>query len=291
MASMNRASALGEFLRASRSRVTPAEAGLVLYGTRRRVVGLRREELAMLAGVSSSYYTRVEQGWSGASVQVLDSIATVLQLSESERVHLHTLATNPDVGLRPRSVHNVPVSPALLELLDSVSDTPALVIGSHTEVLAWNPLGHALIASHLPENLQRDDTSRPVLALMVFLDPDFRSLYVNWRAKARAVVGDLRLSVARYPGDEDLASVIGALSMRSGEFVEIWAENRVKRGGPETYELQHPHVGRLTVTKQSFRSTDNSDQTLIVHTAVSGSPSAEALALLHHVAQVRTGSP
>lgn len=276
---------LGMFLRASRARITPEQAGLTLYGDNRRVQGLRREELAMLAGVSSSYYTRLEQGQAnGASAQVLDSLATALLLNDDERAHLRTLASHHEGALRtrpPRSVESA--DPALLELVDSMPDIPAMVLGRRSEVLAWNRLGHALLTPHLRYDAPQHPRSRPVLAELVFLDPSLRTLYVDWQAKSRAVVGDLRLAVGKYPDDTGLASLIGMLSMKSPEFARLWSDNRVQARNTVVYELRHPLVGPLTVTKQSLQSPGTPSQVLVTHTAPAGSASREGLALLHHV--------
>lgn len=279
---------LGEFLRASRARITPERAGLTLYGDRRRVPGLRREELAMLAGLSSSYYTRLEQGHSqGASSQVLNALAAALLLDDAERAHLRTLAGHHDGTIRPRAARHSPqVDPALQELLDAMWELPAVVVGRCSEVLAWNHAGWALLAPHLAFDAPQDAATRPVLAAMVFLDPAMRSLYLDWPAKCRAVVGDLRLTVGSFPGDAELASLIGMLAMKSPEFATLWAENRVQARNTTRYEMQHPSVGRLTVTKHALHSPGDPGQILVTHTAPVGSASREALALLQHVGSV-----
>lgn len=276
---------LGEFLRASRARITPERAGLTLYGDRRRVPGLRREELAMLAGLSSSYYTRLEQGHSqGASMQVLNSLAAALLLDDAERAHLHTLAGHHDGTIRPRTARHSPqVEPALEELLDAMWETPAMILGRRSEVLAWNHAGWALLAPHLAFDAPQDAATRPMLAAMVFLDHALRSLYLDWPAKCRAVVGDLRLTVGNFPDDTELTALIGMLAMKSPEFATLWAENRVQARNTVRYEMQHPLIGRLTVTKHSLHSPGDPGQILVTHTAPVGSASREALALLQHV--------
>lgn len=272
-------------MRACRARITPEQAGLTLYGDNRRVKGLRREELAMLAGVSASYYTRLEQGQAiGASAQVLNSIAAALLLNDDERAHLHTLASHHDGSIRARVVRGAEAAdPALLELIESMPDIPAMVLGRRSEVLAWNAVGHALLTPHLSVDAPQHASTRPVLAEVVFLDPAMRSLFVDWPAKARAVVGDLRIAVGNYPDDAVLTSLIGMLSMRSPEFASLWADNRVQARATAVYELRHPLVGPLTVTKQSLQSPSNPGQVLVTHTAPAGSASRQGLALLHHV--------
>lgn len=257
---------------------------MTLYGDRRRVEGLRREELAMLAGVSASYYTRLEQGQSrNASPQVLDAIASALHLNDAERAHLRRLAESGGQRRRPKRPEVEVADPSLLELLQSLGDVPALVMGRRSDVLAWNPLGHALLAGHLPEDSPRVPDDRPNMASLVFLDADTRMLYADWRAKARAVVGNLRVGAGVHPDDALLASLIGTLSVTSDTFASLWADHRVQACATAAYTLQHPLVGELTVTQQTLRSIDHPDQTLVTHTAPQGSSSAEALTLLAQI--------
>jgi transcriptional regulator with XRE-family HTH domain len=281
---MTETNQLGMFLRASRARVTPEQAGMTLYGDNRRVAGLRREELAMLAGVSVSYYTRLEQGQaSGASAQVLNALAAALLLDDDERAHLHTLAGNQAGTLRPHASRGVEsADPAFVELIDSMPDIPAMVLGRRSEVLAWNQLGHVLLTPHLGYDAPQHPQLRPVLAELVFLDPVMRTLYVDWAAKSRAVVGDLRLAVGAYPDDAGLASLIGMLSMKSPDFARLWADNRVQARNTAVYEMRHPLVGPLTLTKQSLHSPGANGQVLVTHTAPVDSASREALMLLRH---------
>ncbi|WP_093186687.1 helix-turn-helix domain-containing protein [Sanguibacter gelidistatuariae] len=276
--------ALGDFLQASRARITPEEAGLTLYGDHRRVPGLRREELAMLAGVSSSYYTRLEQGQSrNASPQVLDAIAAALRLSDAERTHLGDLAASGTRRVLPKKPPVERADPALLELLASLGDVPSLVLGRRADVLAWNPLGHALLASHLDPDSCRSSAQRPNMASLVFQDAETRTLYTDWRAKSRAVVGNLRLTAGKHPEDPALALLIGSLTVASPEFASLWADHRVQPCATAVYELAHPLVGRVSVNQQTLRSVDHPDQSLVTHTAPVGSASAEALTLLAQV--------
>jgi transcriptional regulator with XRE-family HTH domain len=275
------ADTLGAFLQASRSRITPEEAGLILYGDRRRVSGLRREELAMLAGVSSSYYARLEQGQSrNASPQVLEAIASALHLNDAERLHLRRLGERSNRRPQPERTAREVADPALSQLLESVGDLPALVLGRRSDVLAWNPVGHALLAGHLRFDAPSSQQTRPNMAALVFLDADTQELYVDWRSKSRAVVGNLRLVVGLHPDDPALASLVGSLSIASATFGSLWADQRVQACATAEYEIHHPLVGDLTVTQQTLRSIDHPDQTLVTHTAPKGSASAEALQLL-----------
>ncbi|MCS5717749.1 helix-turn-helix transcriptional regulator [Herbiconiux sp. CPCC 205763] len=272
--------ALADFLQASRARITPKSAGLT-SGDRRRVEGLRREELAMIAGVSASYYTRLEQGHSvNASPQVLDALASALQLTDAERTHLHTLATRKPLRAAVKRPPAERADPALLELVASLGDVPALVLGRRSDVLAWNSTGHALVASHLDLNAPDTSSTRPNMARLVFLDEHTRELYADWRAKSAAVVGNLRLVVGRHPDDPVLASLIGSLTMASADFAKLWADIRVQPCATAVYEMRHPLVGALSVTQQTLRSIDNPDQTLVTHTAAAGTHTSDALRLL-----------
>ncbi|WP_189220137.1 MULTISPECIES: helix-turn-helix transcriptional regulator [Streptomyces] len=275
---------LGDFLQASRARLRPEDVGLPDYGDRRRVPGLRREELALLAGVSSSYYTRLEQGQSvGASPEVLDALARALRLDEAERSHLHDLAGSVrrrPVVRRPPEEH---ADASMLDLLDAFGDVPALVSGRRGDVLAWNAMGHALFASHLDSFAPQCPNDRPNLARMIFLDAHIRALYTDWSGKARAVVENLRMVAGRHPDDGRLTSLVGELAMSSPEFASMWADHRVRPCDSNVYEMHHPLVGVLTVTQQSLRPPLNNDSHLVLATAARDSASQEALRLLAQV--------
>ncbi|GAA4703827.1 helix-turn-helix transcriptional regulator [Promicromonospora umidemergens] len=280
---------LGAFLRASRARLSPEDAGVPRYGDRRRVAGLRREELSLLAGVSSSYYTRLEQGQSrNASPEVLDALATALQLDDAERAHLRRLATGRGTQRATKRSAPEKADPALAALLGALTGVPALVMGRRSDVLAWNPLGHALLAGHLEPGAPTTPGTRPNMASLVFLDADTRELYADWRAKSRAVVGNLRLTVGRHPEDPELATLIGTLSMASPDFATLWGDHRVRACATADYTLHHPLVGALTVTQQTLRSIDHPDQTLVTHTTPPGTSSAEAVSLLAQVVGTRS---
>jgi transcriptional regulator with XRE-family HTH domain len=274
---------LGEFLRTRRAHLRPDDVGLATYGDRRRVPGLRREELARLAGVSASYYSRLEQGQSAnASPEVLDAIARALRLDDTERGYLHELAT----GARSRAPRRRPaperVTPAVRQLLATLGDVPAIVLGRRGDVLAWNLAGHALFAGHLAPDAPYRPAERPNMARLVFLDPHTRELYADWPAKARAVVATLRMASGRYPDDPLLAALVGDLSVRSPEFPALWANQRVKTGGDAVYEMRHPLVGTMAVTQQSLRTEQ--DQHVVVATTEPGSPAYAAMTLLTHAA-------
>lgn len=277
---------LGTFLKSRRDRIKPADIGLRTYGTARRVPGLRREELAQLAGVSAGYYTRLEQGQvETASEQVLNALARVLQLDEIERVHLHNLARQPSgPGLcePPRETPH----PRVLTLLESLDEaTPAIVLGRRGDVLAWNRTGHALIAEHIDFNAPQDPARRPSVPRMFFLDPLTRDLYRNWDELAHVHVAYLRLTAGRFPTDARLAELIGELTMRSDDFAVMWAAGEVADCTVGTMHLQHPTVGAASVTYQVWLQPDSPDHRLEVYTA-NDSSSADALRILTH--QTRT---
>ncbi|CAO5257678.1 helix-turn-helix domain-containing protein [Frankia sp. AgKG'84/4] len=270
---------LGEFLRSRRSLLTPAQVGLDRPGDRRRVPGLRREELAQLAGVSVTYYTRLEQGQSrNASDAVLDALARVLRLSDDEQAHLRTLA-RPGRGSR-RVSRAERVRPGVLMLLESLRDVPALVLGRRTDILAWNRLGHALIAGHVDVAAPAQAATRPNIARLVLLDPHTRELYANWRRKVDDVVSYLRLSSGQHPDDEQLTSLIGELCVNSPEFAATWARHQVRDCSPGVREYRHPLVGELSLFEEVLRLQDDAGVRLAVLSPEPGSASAERLALL-----------
>lgn len=280
-------SELAEFLSARRARLTPQDAGLTGPVARRRVPGLRREELARLAGVSVDYYTRLEQGRSrSASTDVLDALSTALQLTDDERQHLHLLAKPAPVQRkqrsRPQSVD--PSTLRLLELFDQVS-SPAFVLGRRLDVLAHNRLAGALITDFraLPAPLRNQ-------ARFVFLDPHARELYAEWAEVAADTVAMLRLDAGRYPRDEKLSALVGELSIQSAEFSSLWSHHKVARRTTGTKAYQHPLVGDLQVDYQALNPAGDPDQVLIVYTTEPGSTDETALRLLAnwHGGQRRT---
>ncbi|MFI5845767.1 helix-turn-helix domain-containing protein [Catenuloplanes sp. NPDC051500] len=266
---------LGEFLQSRRSQLRPEDVEVATYGGRRRVPGLRREELALLADVSASYYSRLEQGQAAnASPEVLDALARALRLNDAERGHLHQLAS----GKRRRARRPAPekLTPAVRQLVSALGDVPVVVLGRRTDVLAWNAAGHALFAGHL----DRDAPDRPNMAWLLFLDAHSRDLYANWPAKARAVVSALRAASGQHPDDPLLAALVGELSVKSPEFAAMWSAHRVKGAGSAVYEMRHPLVGTLSVTQQTLRTEEGFS--VVVVTAVPDSPSQAALTLLAH---------
>jgi transcriptional regulator with XRE-family HTH domain len=271
---------LGGFLKARRAQLRPDQVGLKTYDERRRVPGLRREEVALLAGISVPYYTRLEQGQSHrASPEILDAIAQALGLTDSERTHLRALA---DAEQRRSTRRPAPerVTEATNALLTALGDAPAIVLGRSTDVLAWNRQGHALYAGHLAFEAPQHAATRPNMARLVFLDAHTRELYSGWLVKARAVVGNLRITVARNADDPVLLGLIGDLTVNSPEFAKLWADHRIKTCDVADYEMRHPLIGTLTITQQTLQSPSQPDQFIVVSTAQAGSPSQTALNLL-----------
>ncbi|HEX7303738.1 helix-turn-helix transcriptional regulator [Lentzea sp.] len=271
---------LAEYLQACRARLRPDQVGLPTYGERRRVPGLRREEVAGLAGVSASYYVRLEQGQAQhASQEVVAALARALQLNPDEHAHLRELA-------QPRRHRAAPKPPAervsadTADLLASLAHLPAILLGRRGDVLAWNPLGHAFFAGHLDFTAPRRPADRPNMPRLVFLDTHTRALYRNWTLKARAVVGNLRLTAGRYPEDRELSALVGELATRSPEFATMWADHRVRTCDSTTYQMHHPVAGEVEVKQQTLRIPHAPDQTLTVVTTQPGSAGAAALTLL-----------
>ncbi|MEU4228050.1 helix-turn-helix transcriptional regulator [Nonomuraea sp. NPDC026600] len=273
---------LGEFLRSRRARLRPEDAGLPTYGGQRRVPGLRREELAQLAGVSAGYYTRLEQGQSpNASDAVLDAVARVLRLDDAECAHLYSLA-RPRRSVTRRRVAAKPeqVRPGVRLMIESFGDVPALVMGRFLDVLAWNPMAHALLAGHLDLDAPNRIADRPNIARMLFLDPHMRELYSEWTCKARSTVADLRLIAGRHPGAPELSELIGELALGSPEFAKLWAAHAVGDCGTAARTYCHPVVGTMALMAEFMVLPDDEGQRVAVFNAEPGSPSEAALRML-----------
>lgn len=274
MARIPNHNALGEFLKARRAELTPGEVGLPENPQRRRVAGLRREEVARLAGVSTDYYARLEQGRIQASWPVLAEIARVLRLTERQRAQLFALA-DEKVLQRPYRRARQRVQPRLRRLLDDLTDTPAFVLGRRTDILAWNRMAAALITDFA----QVPEKHRSYIRLL-FTDPAMRELYPDWRNVARMVVGHLRTEAARVPGDPLMSALVGDLSTRDECFRVGWAAPVVAARGVGTIRLNHPVVGALALDWEALTSAADPEQRLVVWTAEPGSPSEDALRLL-----------
>jgi transcriptional regulator with XRE-family HTH domain len=267
-----------DFLASRRARITPEQAGLPVFGGRRRVKGLRREELAMLAGVSVDYYTRLERGnLSGASDGVLDAIARALRLDEAETRHLFDLARA--TGPAPARARQRPAQPtvraSVQAMLDAMTGAPAAVRNDRLDILATNPLGRALYSE-----LYRDPVRPANHARFAFLDPRARDFWVDWERAADDTVGILRTAAGRNPYDQALTALVGELSTRSEEFRTRWAIHHVHLhlGGAKL--IDHPVVGRLELMYDTLELPADAGLTMLVYTAEPTSPTADALTLL-----------
>ncbi|WP_433556111.1 helix-turn-helix transcriptional regulator [Pseudonocardia xinjiangensis] len=260
---------LGEFLRARRA-VTSSEQSIGQRTGRRRTPGMRREEVATLAGVSTDYYARLEQGRERhPSEQVLDALATVLGLDAEARSHMKALVRRrPTAQSRPWSEK---VHPHLLTLMDGWTHTPAMVLDRCLHVLATNQLASALFSLM---------TSGDSLVRFVFLDPAARDFYADWEKVARNGVGALRAAAGVDPNDPRLMTLVGELSAKSQDFRRLWARHdvHVKTGGAKRF--RHPHVGPLTLTYETFTVNSAPGQQLLIYQAEPGTPAAQALSFL-----------
>ncbi|MFI0425155.1 helix-turn-helix transcriptional regulator [Spongiactinospora sp. 9N601] len=272
-------SELGDFLKAKRAALTPQDVGLFAGDRLRRVAGLRREEVAMLADVGIDHYTRLEQGrTTGVSDAVLAGISRALRLTDDEHAYLKALAKPP---ARPRS-HSGPqtglpkISAATEVLLDSLTAAPALVLGRRMDILAWNPLAAALFLdfTQLP-------ASHRNLVRLVFLEPRIRGLYAHWETVALDAVARLRMAAATHPHDKRLTALIGELSVHDEDFRRWWNSHTVKATDQGRKTFNHPVTGPLELDWQALQINANHDQTLVVYTAPPNSPASQALHFLH----------
>ncbi|MEV6726819.1 helix-turn-helix transcriptional regulator [Streptomyces xanthochromogenes] len=267
-----------EFLSSRRARITPEQAGLPAYGGNRRVKGLRREEVAVLAGVSVDYYVRMERGsLAGASDGVLEALASALQLDEAERDHLFHLARPSGAPSGPRRRRPaVTVRSTLQQVLDAMSDAPAWICNGRYDVLATNQLGRALYSPVLADPRRPANTAR-----FVYLHPEAaRDFFVDYDRIAGDVAAKLRMEAGRNPHDEELIALVGELSTRSEVFRRRWASQdvRLRRSGRK--RLHHPIVGRLDLDVESLELPAEPGLHLIVYTAPAGTQTADNLALL-----------
>ena len=275
---MDLRSEIREFLSSRRARITPDQAGLPAYGGNRRVKGLRREEVAMLAGVSVDYYVRMERGsLAGASESVLDALASALQLDEAERDHLYALARESGKGTRRRARRTpATVRPVLQQVLDAVTDAPAWIRNGRHDVLAMNQLARALYAPVLADPRRPANTTR-----FVYLNPAAaEQFFVDYDQIARDAAAMLRLEAGHNPHDEELIALVGELSTRSELFRQRWASQDVRFHRSGRKRLRHPVVGQLDLDFEAMELPSEPGLQLNIYTAAANTPTADGLKLL-----------
>ena len=277
-----------EFLSTRRARITPEQAGLPTYGNdRRRVPGLRREEAALLVGVSPQYYIRLERGdATGVSESVIDGVAHALRLDDAERAHLLDLfrtAGTPERAMKRRPPAPTRVRPTIQRLLDAMPTVPAVVLNGRLDVLGFNPLCRALFSPWY-------ETGQPVNnARLVFLDPHATSLFRDWDTVANDTVALLRAEAGRSPYDRQLSDLIGELSTRSQDFRVRWAAHDVRIHNTGVKKLHHAVVGDLDLPFESLPLRAGDSTSLVTYLPEPGTPTQDALALLASWAATETG--
>ena len=268
-----------EFLTTRRARLTPAQVGIPDFGGRRRVPGLRREEVALVAGMSVEYYTRLERGNArGVSESVLEGVSRALQLDAAEHAHLYDLVRTANEGVHPR--RRGPAKPqqvrsGVQQLLDAMHDVPAFVQNGRLDILATNRLGQAIF-SELYVQPQRP----PNFGRFVFLDDRARSFYRDWDDAAQQTVALLRSEAGRAPHDRALSDLVGELSTRSGAFRTLWASHDVREHRTGIKRITHPTVGDLDLSYEAMELSSARELLLIAYTAEPGTASHDALKLL-----------
>jgi transcriptional regulator with XRE-family HTH domain len=273
---------LREFLGTRRARITPQQAGLPAYGGQRRVPGLRREEVALLAGVSVEYYTRLERGnANGVSDSVLEALVRVLQLDDAERAHLYDLTRGATTAVRARRRRaRTGVRPGVQQLLTAMTDVPAFVQNGRLDVPAANPLARALYADLFDDAGASGAGRVPNHARYAFFDARATDFYPDWHRVAADIVSQLRAEVGRSPDDRALTELIGELTTRSQQFSTLWATHNVRWHTTGTKRFHHRVVGDLSLAYEGLALAADPGQTLITFTAEPGSPSQPALTFL-----------
>ncbi|MBC2641867.1 MULTISPECIES: helix-turn-helix transcriptional regulator [unclassified Rhodococcus (in: high G+C Gram-positive bacteria)] len=267
-----------EFLSSRRARITPEQSGLPAYGGNRRVKGLRREEVALLAGVSVDYYVRLERGnLSGTSESVLDSLAGALQLDDAERDHLFALARQSQAGTarRPRRTPPTTVRPVLQQVLDAITEAPAWIRNGRHDIIAMNQLARALYSPVLADPRRPVNTTR-----FVYLDPHAAEFFVDYDQIAKDAAAMLRLEAGRNPHDKALIALVGELSTQSELFRKRWASQDVRFHRSGRKRLRHPAVGQLDLDFEAMELPSEPELQLNIYTAPADTPTADALKLL-----------
>ena len=266
-----------EFLTALRARMTPERAGLTTFGGERRVPGLRREEVAQLAGVSTAYYTRMERGdLSTVSESVLYALVRALQLNEAESTHLFDLSRAASGPRRPsRGKPETRVSPLVSQLLDTMRDVPAIAMNRVTNVAGSNALGRALFPDLFPPDGTPINSAR-----YLFLDERSKDFYLDWETSAREAVSALRLLAGQDPSDRALMGLVGELATRSADFRTWWGGHTVRTHVTGSKRINHPIVGEMTLAYETLGLPSNNGIVIATYLAEPGSPSADALDML-----------
>jgi transcriptional regulator with XRE-family HTH domain len=274
---MDTRSEIREFLTSRRAKITPEQVGLATYGSR-RVPGLRREEVAVLAGVSAPYYTRIERGeMSGVSENILQALSRALQLDEAEHAHLFDLAraVQPTTTPRRRRATKQPIRPSVQHILDAITGAAAFVRNDRLDVLAANALGHALYSQMFAGPERSANAAR-----FIFLDPEAREFYPDWNKAANDTVAVLRASAGRDPYDRCLSDLVGELSTQSDEFRTCWAQHNVRQHITGIKHFHHPVVGDISLTYDRLDLVADAGLTMYTYTAEPGSRNQETLKLL-----------
>jgi transcriptional regulator with XRE-family HTH domain len=276
---MDSSSEIREFLMSRRARLTPEQAGLPHFGGRRRVDGLRREEVALIAGISVEYYTRLERGnATGVSESVLDGISRALQLDDAEHAHLHDLvraATASPRTVRRGTTKAAQVTAGVRQMIDAMKDVAVLIQNGRGDIVASNSLGEA-VYSQMFDQPQR----QPNFGRFVFLDPRSQEFYLNWDDSARQTVALLRSEAGRAPNDRALSNLVGELSTRSDMFRSLWAAHNVREHRTGVKDVHHPIVGDITLSFEGLQLTSARGLLMLPYTAEPGSASHDKLQLL-----------
>lgn len=280
--------AISEFLTTRRAKLTPEQVGLPDFGGRRRVPGLRREEVALVAGMSSEYYKRLERGnATGVSEAVIDGVSRALQLDEAEHAHLQDLIRAANAGARPhqrrRPVATSQLTSGMRQTIDAMSTVPVFVQNGRLDAVATNALGRALFSEML------DDVSPPAnAARFIFLDARAQTFYRHWDAQARQIVAVLRAEAGRSPHDRRLTDLVGQLSTRSELFRKLWAAHDVREHRTGLKNVHHPVVGDLDLTFQAMDLASDRGLQMIVFSAEPGSATHDRLQLLANLTATTT---
>lgn len=288
---MDTAAAITEFLTTRRAKLTPAHVGLPDFGGRRRVPGLRREEVALMAGMSAEYYKRLERGNAmGVSEAVIDGVSRALQLDEAEHAHLNDLVRSANAGARPPQRRNVfrksHVTEGLQQTIDAMSTVPVYVQNGRLDAVATNRLGRALFSEMLDGAQQPANAAR-----FMFLESRAQTFYREWEAQTRQIVAVLRAEAGRSPYDRQLSDLVGELSTRSDLFRKLWGAHDVREHRTGLKSVHHPVVGDLDLTFQAMDLASDRGLQMIVFSAEPGSTTHERMQLLANWAETRTPLP